>query len=138
VKDGEDSADDDIEIPLAKLHSVSGTVTSLETGLAVNSAIAELHDPDDDSVVAETTTSGGGNEFHFLYVPEGEYVLKVKRASDVTGGGTVCPGCTPQPDGEKVVRSYEDASQPIVVHGDMSGLTIPVKPKPAEAVAAAR
>jgi hypothetical protein len=130
VKDGEDSTGDNIEIPLAKLHSVSGTVTSLETGLAVNSARVELRDPDDDSVVAATATGGSGSEFHFLYVPEGEYVLKVKNASDVTGGGTICPGCVPRPEGEKVVRSYEDGSQPIVVHEDMSSVTIPVRPEP--------
>jgi hypothetical protein len=136
VKDGEDSTGDNIEIPLAKLHSVSGVVTSLETGLAVNSARVELHDPDDDSVVAATATGRSGSEFHFLYAPEGEYVLKVKNASDVTGGGTVCPGCTPRPEGEKVVRSYEDGSQPIAIHGDMSGVTIPVKPRPAVAIPA--
>jgi hypothetical protein len=128
LKDGEESDGDDIEIPLAKLHSVSGTVISAATGETVKAAHVELHETDDDSLVAETGMGGDDYEFHFPYVPEGEYTLKVRRVADVL----LWNGAAPAPKG---TREYEDASQAIVVHGEMSGVIVQVKPKAVGAAA---
>jgi hypothetical protein len=132
LKDGEESNADNITIPLAKLHTVSGTVVSAETGAIVNSARVELDDSDG-SMVAETNTDSDGNKFRFPYVAEGEYVLKVVHAADVTGADYICPVCVPRPPGEKLIRSYADGSQPLVVQGEMGGVSIAVKPQPAAA-----
>jgi hypothetical protein len=138
LKDGEESNGDNITIPLAKLHSVSGTVISIATGATVNTAQVELHYADDDSLAAEAGTSGDRDEFNFLYVPGGDYTLKVTHASDVTDAANICPGCTHRPEDEKTIRTYADASQPILVKGEMNGVTIQVKPQPPPAIAAAQ
>jgi hypothetical protein len=122
LKDGEESHGDDIEIPLAKLHSVSGTVLSAETGAPINSAHVELHNADDDSLCTQTIITATG-QFHFPYVAEGEYTLKVGGAQDVDPGK----------QDNKPLRSYADASQPLIVKSETNGLTIQVKPQAAAA-----
>jgi hypothetical protein len=125
LKDGEESNGDSITIPLSKLHPVSGTVVSMETGATINSARVELHDSGDDSVVASTDISSDGNQFHFPYVAEGEYTLKVRKAADVAPGS--------RSHDEKPLRTYAEASQPLIVKGETNGITIQVKPQPAAA-----
>ena len=126
LKDGEESSGDNITIPLSRLHSVSGTILSLETGLPLGSARVELHNSDDDSLDAEIRITSGG-QFRLPYVAEGEYILKVRGASDPAPGSH-------QSDDEKPTRTYADASQPLMVKGETSGITIQLKPQPAVAV----
>jgi len=121
LKDGEVSNGNNIQIPLAKLHSISGTVLSAETGAPINRADVELHNADDDSTCTVTAIAPATGQFHFPYVAEGEYTLKVRNASDIIPGKA----------DEKPLRTYDDASQPLIVKGEMNGLTIQVKPKPA-------
>jgi protocatechuate 3,4-dioxygenase beta subunit len=121
LKDGEVSNGNTIEIPLAKLHAISGAVLNAETGAPINRADVELHNADDDSTCTVTSISPATGQFHFPYVAEGEYTLKVRNASDVIPGK----------GDEKPIRTYDDASQPLIVKGEMNGLTIQVKPKPA-------
>ena len=125
--EGEQSDGTNIEIPLRKLHAVTGTVVSMETGATINSARVELHYADDDTMVAETDTSWEGNEFRFLFVPEGTYTIEVKQAADVIPG--VFPGTN------KPIRTYAAASQSIIVKGETNGVTIQVKPLPVTAAA---
>jgi hypothetical protein len=127
VADGEQSDGNDIEIPLTKLHAVSGAVVSSETGGTVNSAKLELHYADDDSLASKTEANPAGTGFNFLYVPEGEYTLKVLHAADVN-----------RPDTKRPIRTYADASQPLIVKGELSGITIQVKPQAATATAIAQ
>jgi len=129
--DGEQSSDRNIEIPLGKLHSVSGTVRSMETGAIVNSATLELHYTDDDSLASKTEMNAAWNGFSFPYVPEGEYTIKVTHAADVIPIRNFSEGAKP-------IRTYADASQSIIVHGEMNGVTIEVKPKPPATPAAAQ
>ena len=124
VKDGEESSGNNIVIPLGKLHSVSGTVISAETGEKVMAEFVQLHDADDDSTVAGTSAIVGQGEFRFPYVPEGKYTLKAS--------GLVMDL---HRDGLKPAREYLDASQFLIVKGETNGVTIQVKPKPAAATA---
>ncbi len=132
VGDGEESVGHSIEIPLAKLHTVSGSVVSVATGTPVNSAHVELRYADDDTLVTETNISPDWEEFHFAYVPEGEYTLKVRRPKDTTFEYVASNYL------EKTKQAYSDASQPIVVHGEVNGVTIQVKPTPQVAAGAAQ
>jgi hypothetical protein len=125
VDDGEHSDGKDIEMPLAKLHAVSGTVVNSETGKEVNSATLELHYADDDSLASTAGQITNLPGFKFLYVPEGEYTLKVVHAADVKSDRL-----TARP---KPILTYADFSQSLIVIGDMSGITIQVKPQPADA-----
>jgi len=128
LKDGEESNGNNIEIPLARLHSVSGTVLNAETGNPVNRASVELHNADDDSTCTVTEITPATGQFHFPYVAEGEYTLKVTNASDIIPGK----------GDQKPVRTYTDASQSLIVKGETSGVNIPVKPLPVAAVDAAQ
>ncbi len=129
VADGEQSDGNNIEIPLAKLHAVTGTVVSMETGATIDSAQVELHYADDDSLVAGTDTNWEGDEFRFLFVPEGTYNIEVKEAADTTPGALRGQ--------KKPVHTYADTSQPLIVKGETTGLTIQVKPLPVSAAPAA-
>lgn len=119
LKDGEESNGNTIFIPLARLHSVSGTVLNIETGAPVNSGSVELHNADDDSTCTVTRINPTG-QFHFPYVAEGEYTLKVVDAGDVDPGK----------HDNKPVRTYADASQPLIVKSETNGVIIQVKPLP--------
>jgi len=120
LKDGEQSNGNAIEIPLSRLHSISGTVLSLETGAPINSARVELHNADDDSLDTSAYITLPSGQFQFPYVAEGAYTLKVMGAADVIRSK----------DDEKPIRTYADASQSILVKGELGGVTIQVKPLP--------
>ncbi len=91
----EDSAGNDIEIPLTTLHAISGTVLEGATGRTVNAAHVAIHYTDDDAQLVSANVSKEDNTFHFLYVPEGEYTLKITEARDVTR--TEVPTCPNSP-----------------------------------------
>lgn len=129
LKDGEQSNGNTIEIPLSRLHSISGTILNLETGAPINSARVELHNAGDDSLCTTTYVTLPTGQFHFPYVAEGGYTLRVTNASDVIPGN-------PGKGDEKPIRTYADASQPIIVKGETSGITIQLKPLPAATAAA--
>jgi len=122
LKDDEESSGNNIEIPLARLHSISGTVLSEETGAAINQADVELHNADDDSTCTVTAINRATGQFHFPYVVEGEYTLKVTKAADLAPGG--------RSHDEKPLRTYADASQPLIVTGERNGVTIQLRAKP--------
>jgi hypothetical protein len=126
LKDGEQSNGNAIEIPLSRLHSISGTVLNIETGAPINRARVELHNADDDSICTSAYITLPTGQFHFPYVAEGGYTLKVTGASDVIPGH----------GDQKPIRTYADASQSIIVKGETSGVTIQVKPLPVAAATA--
>ena len=126
LKEGEQSNGNTIEIPLSRLHSISGTVLNIETGAPINRARVELHNADDDSICTSAYITLPTGQFHFPYVAEGGYTLKVTGASDVIPGH----------GDQKPIRTYADASQSIIVKGETSGVTIQVKPLPVAAAAA--
>jgi hypothetical protein len=125
LKDGEESNGNDIEIPVAKLHSISGTVLNSETGASINRGDVELHNADDDSTCTVTEINPYTGQFHFPYVTEGEYTLKVTNAADIIPGK----------GDQKPTRTYADASQALIVKGEMNGVTVQVKPVPVAAAA---
>ncbi len=133
LAEGEDSAGNDIEVPLTTLHAISGTVLEGATGHTVNAAHVSIHYTDDHTQLVSTTVREDDNAFHFLYVPEGEYTLEVTDAHDVTRTEVpTCPQCLPPSHTEeKTVRTFGAAEQPLILHSDISNLTVAVPPKPA-------
>lgn len=133
--DGEDDSGEDITIPISKLHSVAGSITQARTGRVINAGTVVLQYPDDNSQAASANVDKDDSTFHFDFVPEGNYILKVTDARDVTReeisngpAGTVPPTHTK----ETTIKSYGEQQQPIVIVGDMSGILVPV-PEKAEA-----
>jgi hypothetical protein len=131
LSEGEESSSADITVPISKLHAVSGTVLVAGTGHIVNAGRIAISYTDDDSGLVSAKIDKDDSAFHFYYVPEGEYTLKVTDAHDVTreevpyDPGTIPPSHTV----EKNIRDYSPQSQPIIINGDMTGVTIQVLPK---------
>jgi hypothetical protein len=121
LKEAEQSNGNTIEIPLARLHAVSGTILNMETGAAINRANVELHNADDDSTCTVTAVNPTTGQFRFPYVAEGQYALKVTNAADYAAGS--------RSHDEKPLRTYADASQPLLVKSEANGITISVKPQ---------
>jgi len=62
----------DMVIPLDKIFRVSGVVTSLENGRALNDGKVELLSADDGMKISESKVAFDGS-FHFALVPKGDY-----------------------------------------------------------------
>lgn len=136
LHDGEDDSSEDIIIPVTKLHSVSGAIVEASNGRAINSGTVVLLNSDDKTQAASAKVDGDSATFHFDFVPEGSYILKITNARDVSReeipmgppGVTVFPPTRIQ---ETMIKAYEPAEQAIIVQGDMSGIVIPVPDKSA-------
>jgi hypothetical protein len=66
--------------------------------------------------------------FKFNYVPEGQYQLATSRAGDTDKDA---PGGIVQMINPTFLKSYQDATVPIEVKGDQTGLTVQVADQPA-------
>ena len=73
--------DIDLEIPLGKLKTVSGSVVSAGDGHGLNSGSVMLI-PQDDPGERRSAEIGADGGFRFLYVPEGDYELRTEKAAD--------------------------------------------------------
>jgi hypothetical protein len=131
----EDPSVGDIEIQMSKLHSISGTVVDVATGQIVNSGNVRLQD-DAGNAVPTTAVVGDDGSYHFPFIPEGIYKMVLRGGHQIIRGSVPMnfnlPAGMPQPmrTTEGPGTLYEDYSQPIIVHGDMSGVTIQLTAKP--------
>jgi hypothetical protein len=133
--DGEDDSGEDIVIPISKLHSITGNITQARNGHVINAGTVVLQYPDDNSEAATAKVDKTDSTFHFDFVPEGNYILKVTDARDVTReeisngpAGTMPPTHTK----ETTIKNYGEQQQPIVIVGDMSNILVPVPEKAAQ------
>jgi hypothetical protein len=129
--DGEDDAGEDIVIPISKLHSITGNITQARTGRVINAGTVDLLYPDDNSKAASAKVDKDDSTFHFDFIPEGNYILKVTDARDVTreeisNGPAAIP---PTHTKETTIKNYGEQQQPIVIEGDMSDILIPIPEK---------
>lgn len=127
---GSERDDVDISIPLLGLHAVSGSITALADGHAVNAGEISLIFADDKSELRPSIPLGEDGRFNFRFVPEGEYILHVANPADMTeelvndsdSGGKLIP--------LRNIHSYASVDQPISVHADVTNLNISVPDKP--------
>jgi hypothetical protein len=129
--DGEEADSVDITIPLSKLHAVSGSVLAANSGRAINAGRVTILYSDDNTELASVDIGKEDSAFHFYYVPEGDYILKAIDARDVTREEIPYPAGTVPPTHtvEKKLRDYDVEPQPLIIHGDITGLTIPAQIK---------
>ena len=120
----------DITIPLLGMHTVSGSVTALADGHAVNSGTVSLLFADDKSELRASNIPEDGS-FNFRFVPEGEYILRItnpgdfiEEVQDTQQGGLMRSDY-------RQTHSYASVDQPISVHADVTNLNISVPDKPA-------
>jgi hypothetical protein len=125
---GEDREDVNIVFPISGLHTVSGAVVAKVDGHAVNSGSVNLLDPETKGLLRTAMVDADGS-FHFNYVTEGEYILQVSGAAD-----TVKKNASAEDSdnifsrlmNSKTVKSYGEATLPLTVKSDSTGLVVQV------------
>ncbi len=124
----EQRTDEDLVIPVTKLHTVTGTIVTAHDGHVVNAGTLKLVHPDDHSEQAAAVVDKDDATFRFDFVPEGDYILEASSARDVIWQEVAtCSHCFPPTHtAEKPVHSYADARQPLNVHSDTVGVSVPV------------
>ncbi|MGA2276907.1 MAG: carboxypeptidase regulatory-like domain-containing protein [Terracidiphilus sp.] len=125
---GEDVNGVDLVFPVDDLHLVSGTVTAKTDNHPLNSGWVNLKDPDTKATLRGTKIEEDGS-FKFNYVPEGQYELVTSRAGDMDQNAPA--GAMVQMVNPMFLKSYQDATMPIEVKGDQTGLVVQVADQPA-------
>jgi hypothetical protein len=121
---GEERTGEDIIIPLSKLHSIGGVVTSARDGHAVNSGSLNVTTADGNETIGIAEIAGDGS-FHLESVPEGTYTLRVLNARDTQSQILTAPGNVAY-GSEKTLQQYGDLEQPIKIEGDIPNLVLAV------------
>jgi hypothetical protein len=122
----EERTGEDITIPLAKLHTITGEIVAVHDGHPLNQGYVKLLDPDDKSEVESSKVERPDGKFHLFFVPEGNYILRVNDAADVTYEDVPNPPGSMPMSHEKtnMVRAYGTADQPLNLHDDIPNLTV--------------
>lgn len=118
---GVETSDADIVVPLDRIYQVSGVLTSLSDGHAINSGRVTLHYKDTGEKVSEIEIEQDGS-FRLPFVPKGEYTLSA-NAADVVWVGTSSMKLPP-------VQDYVTSSQPLTVDRDLTEVVVQMQPKP--------
>jgi hypothetical protein len=123
---GEERAGEDIAIPLAKLHGVTGTIMAERDGHIVNGGTVALLYADDKAEMSSARVDADDPTFRLEFVLEGEYILQVKNAEDdIREDVPNPPGTMPRSYARvRAVHSYGASEQPLGVHGDINGPVI--------------
>jgi hypothetical protein len=131
---GQELTGQDMILPISKLHKLTGRVAGGPDAHIVNTASVALVTRDDNQEFAITDISRDDGLFHFEFVPEGEYTLRITKARDVAWEAPLHdPNATntmpyPPLDKERVVASYGDVDQPLILSGDMLDIIVTVLP----------
>jgi hypothetical protein len=121
--EGEDRSGEDIEVPLSRLHSISGHLTAVTDGHTLNAGNVTLLSAVDGSQVASASLIHDDTAFHFHLVPEGDYFLRVDWAEDANykeARDLVSSWVT------HTIKSYAPTEQTIHITGDQADLVIAV------------
>jgi hypothetical protein len=131
----EENSGEDITIPLAKLHTITGEIVAAHDGHVLNQGNVKLLDAGDKSEVETGKLERADGKFHLLFVPEGNYILRVDTAADVTYEDVPFPPGTMPPSHEvaHTIHAYGNADQPINIHDDTPTIVISVPEKGAAA-----
>ncbi len=133
----EEHSGEDITIPLAKLHTITGEIVAAHDGHPLNQGNVTLLDAGDESEVENSQLERPDGKFHLYFVPEGNYILRVYRAADVTYEDVPYPPGAMLPSHEvtHTIHAYGPTDQPINIHDDAPTVVISVPEKGATAAA---
>jgi hypothetical protein len=122
LKLGEERGGEDLDIPLSKLHTVSGVLLAARDGHVLNCCTVALARADDNAIVEQLVMKDGESAFSFTLVPEGDYILSA-RGQDVQ--------YFDYGKWMQLLHAYSDAKQPLHVSGDTPDVTISMPELPA-------
>ena len=131
LKTGEERPGEDLTVPLAKLHSLSGSIVAAKDGQAVNSGTVTLLSADDRSTAATAHLEHGETSWTMSFVPEGDYLLRASGAADDVFEEIPYPAGTMPPTHteSKTVHSYGEAELPVHIASDVEAVAVSV-PEP--------
>jgi hypothetical protein len=126
LEEGDKATGIDIDVPVSKLYSVRGVVQKPNSAAPVSAAHLVLRFADDGSEVASTDASYDDGSFRFDFVPSGSYILEATKIGEVERIALPpCKDCMlPLDFRTKVVTSFGDTSQPVIVTGDLSSIVL--------------
>jgi len=126
---GQEIPGQDMMIPIAKLHKLTGRVAAGRDAHYVNAATVSLVSRDDNKELASTDISREDGLFHFEFVPDGDYTLKVTEARDSVWETPAPTQNNPIPsEKERIIATFGDTEEPIILRGDMLGTLATVSP----------
>jgi hypothetical protein len=126
VEDGESATSVDVDIPLSKLYTLSGTVLRPDSELPANAAHLSLAFADTGEELTSTEVNLDDGTFRFDFVPGGNYVLRATNVANVERTeAPTCKGCMPATRTEtKVLTRFGDASLPIELTSDQTPVVV--------------
>lgn len=130
LDEDQQASGEDILVPVSRMHPVSGAVVDAATGKALNSGNVELVYADDGKSAANTTIDPESRTFTFPFALEGEYKLRVQDAREVRfEQDTLAPEDDLFEEHRKALtlRGYGNAEVPVIVAGEISGISLPVQ-----------
>lgn len=134
---GQELTGQNMTLPVSKLRQLNGRVAAGADGHFVNAASLSLVTRDDGKELASTDISRDDGLFHFEFVPDGDYILKVTNARDVAWDPSIPPKSgVANPfqaqDKERVLQSYGSTEVPLVLSGNVLSMvaTVPPDTKP--------
>jgi hypothetical protein len=130
---GVERTGEDLTIPISKLHTVTGELLAAHDGHVLTRGNIQLLDAEDKSEIETTKLDRADSKFHLFFVPEGNYILRVDDAADVTYEDVPYPSGILPPTYEvaHTIRTYGTLDEPLTVHDDIPSLTISVPEKTA-------
>ena len=136
VTAGGAAADADIIIPLSKMHSIHGDVVLKSTGLPPPTVALQLVYADTQELARVAIASNG--HFDLFFVPEDSYLLRAAASTDEMpnlddddeGGGVGLFVSGARFDESAAMKDAGATEIPLVVKGDVEGLTIAVPDPP--------
>ena len=137
LEENEQRDGEDLVIPVSRLHGISGAVVDATSGQPLNGGQVEVLYADDGSYAFSAEIDPDTRTFDFPFMPEGEYKLRIGNAREVRLEPPLPEDFNPDfPNRNRrqvTVRQYGPGEVPIVVQGDMTGVSLPVKSKAAQA-----
>jgi hypothetical protein len=136
IEDGE-AVTADFSISVSKLHTLSGTLIEARTGHVINAGTISFSTPDTEDTKGEEIISAKVEEndpgFHVDFIPEGNYIVKVSDAREVTLEEVpLCDGCIgTRQFKETVLKKYGPYEAPYTIQNDAVGVTFPIPASPA-------
>lgn len=136
LEDGQLLDGEDVTIPVSKLHSITGALVDAVTGRPVNGGKVDLDFAEDGGYAETVTVDPETATFTFPFMPEGHYFLNAHDVREVrlepgAPNANEDPFNAPfgTPAKEVVLSRYGPGKMSFLLQGDMTGVTVPVKPQ---------
>lgn len=131
VSEGQDLQGADIVVANSRLHTLSGSLTD-PAGHAINTGDVDLYTAVGNHLMTSAHVDAEERAFHFDFVPEGQYILRVQGAREVNRDagqrGRGPRGFTSGGGGSNVAQTFAPYEAPLTVQSDTTGMIVTLQP----------